>query len=71
MGPRPSHRPVLLDEFETDDGYAFVPCRPLFLAAGERVELTGDRAEIVRSDGSRRAVEGSWETRCGSGVRRR
>ncbi|MFJ5921794.1 hypothetical protein ACIQF6_04195 [Kitasatospora sp. NPDC092948] len=64
-------RLVLIDEFETDDGYAFVPVRPLFLAAGDRIELAGQKAELVFVDGARRPLAGGWETRCRAGVRRR
>ncbi|MFD8595498.1 hypothetical protein ACFV1L_10895 [Kitasatospora sp. NPDC059646] len=64
-------RLVLADGLETDDGFAFVPVRPLFLAVGDRVELTGPRPVVVRADGARRPLDGDWETRCRGGVRRR
>ncbi|MFG2692284.1 hypothetical protein [Kitasatospora sp. NPDC048407] len=64
-------RLVLIDEFETDDGYAFVLNRPLFLATEDRVELTGPRPAVVRADGNRYPLEGSWETRCWWSFRRR
>ncbi|MFD5560061.1 hypothetical protein [Kitasatospora griseola] len=64
-------RLVLIDEFETDDGYAFVPTRPLFLAAGDRVELADPGPAVVRADGARHLLDGGWETRCRWSVRRR
>ncbi|MFF0291988.1 hypothetical protein ACFYS8_01910 [Kitasatospora sp. NPDC004615] len=63
-------RLVLINEFENDNAYAFVLPRPLFLAAGDRVELTGPRPAVIRADGSRYPLEGYWEPRCRPRFRR-
>ncbi|MFE5829342.1 hypothetical protein ACFQ67_03575 [Streptomyces sp. NPDC056488] len=70
-GITPISRRVLVDAFETDDGYAFEPASPLFLAAGDRVSFEGDRLVVVRAGGERLAPVGGWSTRCGPGSPRR
>lgn len=69
-GATPIPRSVLVDDLETDDGHAFEPASPLFLAAGDRIDFEGDLLVLVRAGGERVAVAGSWSTRCRLGVRR-
>ncbi|MFC8269798.1 hypothetical protein ACFUIZ_29365 [Streptomyces cinereoruber] len=68
-GTTPISRSVLVNDFETDDGYAFVLASPLFLAAGDRVALGRDGLVVTRTDGARLTPAGDWSTRCRPGVR--
>ncbi|MFH9727606.1 hypothetical protein ACH4M4_32265 [Streptomyces sp. NPDC017254] len=63
-GSTPVSRLVLGDELETDDGYAFEPLRPLFLAAGDRIRFDGDTLVVVTAGGLRVEPVGTWSTRC-------
>ncbi|MFD5108202.1 hypothetical protein [Streptomyces cinereoruber] len=68
-GTTPISRSVLVNDFETDDGYAFEPASPLFLA-GDRIALGRDGLVVMRADGARLAPAGDWSTRCRPGVRK-
>lgn len=70
-GATPISRLVLVEELETDDGYAFELARPLFLAAEDRIAFEGDRLVVVRASGERGAPAGGWSTRCRPGSLRR
>ncbi|MFF8413886.1 hypothetical protein [Streptomyces omiyaensis] len=70
-GATPVSRSVLVNDLETDDGYAFEPASPLFLAAGDRVGFEGGVLVVVRAGGERLAPAGDWSPRCGPGAPRR
>ncbi|MFF4011765.1 hypothetical protein [Streptomyces sp. NPDC001717] len=64
----PTSRLVLVEELETDDGHAFEPANPLFLAVGDRIGFEGGRLVVVRAGGDRMTPAGGWSTRCGLGA---
>ncbi|MFF8381325.1 hypothetical protein ACF07V_35015 [Streptomyces sp. NPDC015661] len=70
-GATPTSRLVLVNDVETDDGYAFELNSPLFLAAGDRIGFEDDRLVVARAGGMRLSPAGSWSTRCGPGSLRR
>ncbi|MFF4434520.1 hypothetical protein ACFYZ4_35865 [Streptomyces sp. NPDC001513] len=63
-GATPTSRLVLVEDLETDNGYAFELTRPLFLAAGDRIAFEGGRLVVVRVSGERLTPAGDWSTRC-------
>ncbi|MGW0868991.1 hypothetical protein ACWD3Z_00735 [Streptomyces sp. NPDC002740] len=63
-GATPTSRLVLVEELETDAGYAFELTRPLFLSVGDRVSFEGGRLVVVRASGERLLPAGDWSTRC-------
>ncbi|MFI0811849.1 hypothetical protein [Streptomyces echinatus] len=63
-GTTAASRTVLLNELETDDGYAFELDSPLFLAVGDRVSFEGSNLVVARVSGERLRPAGSWSTRC-------
>ncbi|KQX70128.1 hypothetical protein ASD48_40325 [Streptomyces sp. Root1310] len=65
----PVTRMVLINELETDDGYAFELHSPLFLAAGDRISFQDGNLVVARSSGERLRPVGSWSTRCHTGYR--
>ncbi|MFF6870062.1 hypothetical protein [Streptomyces sp. NPDC012450] len=69
-GTTPNSRLVLVDVLETDDGYAFEPARPFFLAAGDRVALENDGLVVLRASGDRLSPAGNLSTRCRPGALR-
>ncbi|MFI9123094.1 hypothetical protein ACIGW0_27495 [Streptomyces bikiniensis] len=69
-GTTPISRSVLVNDFETDDGYAFALASPLLLAAGDRVALGRDGVAVTRADGERLVPAGTWSTRCSLGARK-
>lgn len=70
-GATPASRLVLVNDLETDDGYAFELASPLFLAASDRVVFEDGRLVVVRASGGRLSPAGDWSTRCGPGSLRR
>jgi hypothetical protein len=60
---------VLVDELETDGGYAFELDNPLFLAVGDRISFEDDKLVVVRASGERLWPTGCWSTRCRIGYR--
>ncbi|MFB6825032.1 hypothetical protein ACFCXA_26025 [Streptomyces virginiae] len=68
-GTTAASRAVLMNELETDDGYAFELDRPLFLAARDRIGFEGDDLVVARASGERLRPAGSWATRCRLGYR--
>ncbi|MFC8588052.1 hypothetical protein ACFUGD_26390, partial [Streptomyces sp. NPDC057217] len=69
-GTTPTSRLVLVDVLETDDGYAFEPTRPFFLAAGDRIAFENGGLVVVRTSGDRLSPSGNRSTRCGPGALR-
>ncbi|MGW3629401.1 hypothetical protein ACWD7F_04440 [Streptomyces sp. NPDC005122] len=69
-GTTAASRLVLVNELETDDGYAFEPAGPLFLAAGDRVSFENSNLVVARASGERLRPAGSWSTRCRIGYHR-
>ncbi|WP_432120888.1 hypothetical protein [Streptomyces sp. S1] len=69
-GTTPTSRLVLVDVLETDDGYAFEPARPFFLAAGDRIAFENDGLVVVRTSGKQLSPSGNRSTRCRPGVLR-
>lgn len=63
-GATPTSRLVLVDELETDDGYAFELARPLFLAAGDRISFEEGKLVVSWVNGERLLPAGDWSTRC-------
>ncbi|MFE5796509.1 hypothetical protein ACFQ8C_28565 [Streptomyces sp. NPDC056503] len=70
-GATPVSRSVLVNDVETDDGYAFELASPLFLAADDRVAFEDGGLVVVRAGGERLSPVGDWSTRCGPGSLRR
>ncbi|MGW3324074.1 hypothetical protein [Streptomyces virginiae] len=69
-GTTATSRAVLMNELETDDGYAFELNRPLFLAVGDRIDFEDGNLVVARASGERLRPAGSWATRCRLGYRR-
>lgn len=69
-GTTAASRSVLMNELETDAGYAFELDRPLFLAVGDRVGFEDGNLVVTRASGERLRPAGSWSTRCRLGCRR-
>ncbi|MER5412819.1 hypothetical protein ACFQ9Q_43310 [Streptomyces virginiae] len=69
-GTTAASRAVLMNELETDDGYAFELERPLFLAVGDRIGFEDGDLVVARASGERLRPGGSWATRCRLGYRR-
>ncbi|MFD7631312.1 hypothetical protein ACFV7Q_35755 [Streptomyces sp. NPDC059851] len=63
-GATPIARSVLVDDLETDDGYAFELTYPLLLSAGDRIAFDGVGLVVTRADGDRLTRAGHWATRC-------
>lgn len=63
-GTTPTSRLVLVNDLETDAGYAFELNAPLFLAAGDRISFENSQLVVVREGGDRILPAGSWATRC-------
>ncbi|WP_329485045.1 hypothetical protein OG618_00360 [Kitasatospora sp. NBC_01246] len=61
---------VLVNELESDDGYAFELDSPLFLAVGDQVSFEGSDLVVARASGERLRAAGSWSTRCRIGCYR-
>ncbi|MFF2548176.1 hypothetical protein ACFVUY_37240 [Kitasatospora sp. NPDC058063] len=70
-GAAPTSRLVLVEDFETDNGYAFELARPLFLAVGDRIGFENGKPVVVRLSGERLVPVGDWSTRCGIRAGRR
>ncbi|WP_328787327.1 MULTISPECIES: hypothetical protein [unclassified Streptomyces] len=70
-GATPIPRLALVEDLETDNGYAFELAGPLFLAVGDRIGFDGDVLVVVRAGGERVTPEGDWSTRCGLRAGRR
>ncbi len=70
-GATPTSRLVLVEDFETDNGYAFELASPLFLAVGDRISFEDGRLVVVRASGERLLPAGDWSTRCGVRAGRR
>jgi urease accessory protein UreE len=64
-GTTPSSRLVLVEDLETDNGYAFELASPLFLAVGDRISFEDGRLVVVRASGEQLTRVGEWSTRCG------
>ncbi|WP_404953250.1 hypothetical protein [Streptomyces sp. 147326] len=62
-GTTPIARSVLVEDLETDDGYAFELASPLFLTGGDRIGFEGDRLVVVRVGAGRLTLPGGWATR--------
>ncbi|WP_406076338.1 hypothetical protein [Streptomyces virginiae] len=69
-GTTAASRAVLMNELETDDGYAFELERPLFLAVGDRIGFEDGDLVVARASGEYLRPGGSWATRCRLGYRR-
>ncbi|MFJ4090895.1 hypothetical protein ACIPYS_04870 [Kitasatospora sp. NPDC089913] len=63
-GTTAASRLVLVNELETDDGYAFELDSPLFLAVGDRVGFEAGNLVVARASGERIRRAGFWSTRC-------
>jgi hypothetical protein len=59
-GTTPTSRLVLVNDLETDAGYAFELNAPLFLAAGDRIHFEDTQLVVVREGGDRILPAGSW-----------
>ncbi|MFD8642749.1 hypothetical protein ACFV14_20910 [Streptomyces zaomyceticus] len=70
-GATPISRLVLVNDLETDDGYAFELARACFLGAGDRIAFEADGLVVLRAGGERLRPAGDWSTRCGPGSLRR
>lgn len=70
-GATPTSRLVLVEDFETDNGYAFELAGPLFLAVGDRIGFEDGKPVVVRVNGERLVPVGCWSTRCGIRAGRR
>jgi hypothetical protein len=68
-GTTPASRMVLVNELETDDGYAFELDSPLFLAADDRISFEDGNPVVACANGERLRPTGSWSTRCRIGYR--
>jgi hypothetical protein len=68
-GTTPASRMVLVNELETDHGYAFELDSPLFLAVGDRISFDDGNLVVARASGKRLSPAGSWSTRCRIGHR--
>ena len=64
-GATPTSQLALVEDLETDDGYAFELSRPLYLAIGDRIAFEGEQPVVVRASGERLLPVGNWSTRCG------
>ncbi|MFD8079837.1 hypothetical protein ACFV3E_45450 [Streptomyces sp. NPDC059718] len=69
-GSTAASRLVLVNELETDDGYAFELASPLFLAVGDRVTFENSNFVVARANGERLRPAGSWSTHCRIGYHR-
>lgn len=63
-GATPTSRLVLVEDLETDNGYAFELAGPLFLAVGDRISFEDGRLVVVRASGERLQPAGDWSTLC-------
>ena len=63
-GTTPTSRLVLVNDLETDDGYAFELASPLLLAPGDRISFEDEKLVVVRVSGQRTLPVGNWSTRC-------
>ncbi|GAA1406776.1 hypothetical protein GCM10009639_54970 [Kitasatospora putterlickiae] len=63
-GTTAASRLVLVNELESDGGYAFELDSPLFLAVGDRVGFEGGHLVVARASGERLRAVGFWSTRC-------
>jgi hypothetical protein len=70
-GATPISRLALVKDLETDNGYAFEPASPLFLAPGDRIAFEGSGLVVVWAAGERLTPTGGWSTRCRLGAERR
>ncbi|MFF5486495.1 hypothetical protein ACFY7Y_25735 [Streptomyces virginiae] len=68
-GTTAASRAVLMNELQTDDGYAFELERPRFLAVGDRIGFEDGNLVVARASGERLRPAGSWATRCRRGYR--
>ncbi|MFH8576682.1 hypothetical protein OHB11_38525 [Streptomyces zaomyceticus] len=70
-GATPTSRLVLVNDLETDDGYAFELTSPIFLTVGDRIAFEAGRLVVVRAGRERLLPPGDWSTRCRPGPLRR
>lgn len=70
-GATPTSRLVLVEDLEADNGYAFEPAGPLFLAVGDRISFEDGRLVVLQASGERLLPAGDWSTRCGIRAGRR
>src|SRR5882757_10802147 len=68
-GTTPSSRLLLVEDLETDNGYAFELANPLFLAVGDRISFEDGRLVVVRASGEQLTRVGEWSLPSGTGPR--